>query len=111
YGYEQRLSKGGDRLSQILGTHRLRQLPKIKTDIAVVGRRVELQAAHMGRAGILSWEVVQRGEKLNLVTDLVSRDGMRERGSCLYIHICGLGHHAAKQSNSQSIHRWGKVFF
>src|SRR5690554_7934592 len=65
----------------------------------------------MSRAGILSWEVVQRGEKLNLVTDLVSRDGMRERGSCLYIHICGLGHHAAKQSNIQSINRWGQSFF
>ncbi len=64
------LNKSGDGGFHIgVLTQRLRQLPEIQADIAIVGRRIKLQAAHMCRtAFILRFTVIHGGKKLDLNT-------------------------------------------
>src|SRR5690606_5157882 len=47
YGHKQRLGKSSDCLLQILHTESLSQLAEVQANVAIVGRRIELQAAHV----------------------------------------------------------------
>ncbi len=107
HGKVQCLGEAGHGIGEASATQRFSKLAEVEAHIAVVGRGIEFQRAHV--PGALQDDthriVIHSGEELHFRRGAVRGNGVGETGCSLHIQLGRLSHHPAKEGDVEAIHR------